>query len=182
MHPIIGHVGRYAIPSHEFFVFLGTVAAAVVFLRETRRRGLVDERLLWIIAGTLIAGAIGAKLATVWRYVALSGDHSLEGMLLRGGRSILGGLAGAYVGAIATKKLVGYTRSTGDLFAPAVALGHGDWPHWLLSLGASRARRRRFRGDFASTTRRWLAFRIARTVHREWRCIRRFCTRSRFIS
>jgi prolipoprotein diacylglyceryltransferase len=123
VHPIIGHVGRYAIPSHEFFVFLGTVAAAVVFLRETRRRGLGDERLLWIIAGTLLCGAIGAKLATVWRYVALSGDHSVEGMLLRGGRSILGGLAGAYVGAIATKKLVGYTRSTGDLFAPAVALG-----------------------------------------------------------
>jgi len=123
VHPLIGHVGRYAIPSHEFFVFLGTVAAAVVFLRETRRRGLGDERLLWIIAGTLLCGAIGAKLATVWRYVALSGDHSVEGMLLRGGRSILGGLAGAYVGAIATKKLVGYTRSTGDLFAPAVALG-----------------------------------------------------------
>ncbi len=123
MHPIIGHVGRYAIPSHELFVFLGTVAAAVVFLLETRRRGLVDERLLWIIAGTLVCGAIGAKLATVWRYVALSGDHSLEGMLLRGGRSILGGLAGAYVGALATKKLVGYERRTGDLFAPAVALG-----------------------------------------------------------
>jgi len=123
VHPIIGHVGRYAIPSHELFVFLGTVAAAVVFLRETRRRGLVDERLLWIIAGTLVCGAIGAKLATVWRYVALSGDHSLEGMLLRGGRSILGGLAGAYVGAVATKKLVGYERRTGDLFAPAVALG-----------------------------------------------------------
>jgi len=123
VHPIIGHVGRYAIPSHEFFVFLGTVAAAVVFLRETRRRGLVDERLLWIIAGTLVCGAIGAKLATVWRYVALSGDHSLEGMLLRGGRSILGGRRVAYDGTVATKKLVGYARRTGDLFAPAVALG-----------------------------------------------------------
>lgn len=123
MHPIIGHVGRYAIPSHEFFVFLGTVAAAAVFLRETRRREMFDERLLWIIAGTMLGGAIGAKMATVWRYVALSGDHSFQGMLLRGGRSILGGLAGAYIGAVATKKLVGYTRKTGDLFAPAVAFG-----------------------------------------------------------
>jgi phosphatidylglycerol---prolipoprotein diacylglyceryl transferase len=123
VHPIIGHVGRFAIPSHELFVLLGTVAAAVVFFFETRRRELMDERLLWIVAGTLIAGAIGARFATVWRYVALSGDSSVEGMLLRGGRSILGGLAGAYVGAIATKKLVGYERKTGDLFAPAVALG-----------------------------------------------------------
>jgi phosphatidylglycerol---prolipoprotein diacylglyceryl transferase len=117
------HLGRFAIPSHELFVFLGAVVAAAVFFLETRRRGLVDERLLWIIAGTLIGGAAGAKLATVWRYIAFTGDHSIEGMLLRGGRSILGGITGAYTGAHITKRLVGYTRKTGDLFAPAVALG-----------------------------------------------------------
>jgi phosphatidylglycerol:prolipoprotein diacylglycerol transferase len=116
-------VDGFAIPTHELFVFLGAVAAAIVFFSETSRRGMSDERLLWIVAGTLICGAIGAKLATVWRYVAVSGDSSLEGMLIRGGRSILGGLAGAYVGAHLTKRLVGYPRKTGDLFAPAVALG-----------------------------------------------------------
>jgi prolipoprotein diacylglyceryl transferase len=123
VRPVFAHVGRYAVPSHELFVFLGTVVAAAVFFHETRRRDLADERLLWIIAGTLLGGAIGAKLATIWRYVAFTGDHSLEGMLLRGGRSILGGLAGAYVGAVITKRAVRYPRRTGDLFAPAVALG-----------------------------------------------------------
>jgi len=113
----------FAIPTHELFVFLGALAGAIVFAVETRRRGSSDERLLWIIAGTLMFGALGAKLATVWRYVAVSGDSSFEGMILRGGRSILGGLAGAYVGAHLTKRLVGYPRKTGDLFAPAVALG-----------------------------------------------------------
>ncbi len=122
MRPTL-HLGSLAFPSHDVFVFLGAVAAALVFSNETRRRGAADERLLWIVAGTLIAGAIGAKLATVWRYVEITGDSSLEGMLLRGGRSILGGLAGAYVGAVVTKRLVGYPRKTGDLFAPAVALG-----------------------------------------------------------
>jgi phosphatidylglycerol:prolipoprotein diacylglycerol transferase len=117
------HLGSLTLPSHDLFVLLGALAAALVFSHETRRRGLADERLLWIVAGTLMGGAIGAKLATVWRYVAFTGDSSLEGMLLRGGRSILGGLAGAYVGALVTKRLVGYPRKTGDLFAPAVALG-----------------------------------------------------------
>ena len=116
-------VAGFAIPTHELFVFFGAVAAAVVFMAETKRRDLGDERLLWIVAGTLLCGALGAKLATVWRYVALSGDTSIQGMLMRGGRSILGGLAGAYVGAHLTKRLVGYPRKTGDLFAPAVALG-----------------------------------------------------------
>jgi phosphatidylglycerol:prolipoprotein diacylglycerol transferase len=83
---------------------------------------MFDERLLWIIAGTLLCGAIGARVGTAWRYVALTGDATLAGILVRAGRSILGGLAGAYVGAITTKRLVGYTRTTGDLFAPAVAL------------------------------------------------------------
>jgi prolipoprotein diacylglyceryl transferase len=116
-------IAGFAVPSHELFVLLGAVAAALVFASETKRRDLSDERLLWIVAGTLISGALGAKLATVWRYVALSGDTSIQGMLIRGGRSILGGLAGAYVGAHVTKRLVGYPRKTGDLFAPAVALG-----------------------------------------------------------
>ena len=122
MKPAILFAG-FSVPTHELFVFLGAVAAAIVFMSETRRRGLADERLLWIVAGTLICGAVGAKLATVWRYVAVSGDTSLQGMLIRGGRSILGGLAGAYVGAHLTKRLVEYPRKTGDLFAPAVALG-----------------------------------------------------------
>ena len=122
MKPTILFVG-FTIPTHELFVFLGALAGAIVFTAEMRRRGLGDERLLWIVAGTLMFGALGAKLATVWRYVAVSGDSSFEGMLLRGGRSILGGLAGAYVGAHFTKRLVGYERKTGDLFAPAVALG-----------------------------------------------------------
>ena len=122
MKPTFAFAG-FAIPTHELFVFLGALAGAIVFAVETRRRGSSDERLLWIIAGTLMFGALGAKLATVWRYVAVSGDSSFEGMILRGGRSILGGLAGAYVGAHLTKRLVGYPRKTGDLFAPAVALG-----------------------------------------------------------
>jgi len=113
----------FTIPTHELFVFLGALAGAIVFAAEMRRRGFGDERLLWIVAGTLMFGALGAKLATVWRYVAVSGDTSFEGMLVRGGRSILGGLAGAYIGAHITKRLVGYKRKTGDLFAPAVALG-----------------------------------------------------------
>src|SRR5262249_25159120 len=67
-------------------------------------------------------GTICARVGTGWRYVAETGDTTFGGILARGGRSILGGLAGAYIGAHLSKRLVGYTRSTGDLFAPAVAL------------------------------------------------------------
>ena len=123
MHPVLCDVGGWSVPSHESFIFLGVVAATFVFWYRAERSGPFDERLLWIVAGTLFAGAIGAKVGTGWRYVTITHDHSLAGILARGGRSIVGGLAGAYVGAVVTKRLVGYRRRTGDLFAPAVALG-----------------------------------------------------------
>jgi phosphatidylglycerol---prolipoprotein diacylglyceryl transferase len=124
MHPILFAVGPLAVPSHDAFILLGVLVAAALFRHEAMRRGTWgDERMLWIVAGTLLCGAAGAKLATAWHYVAATGDASLGGILVRGGRSILGGLSGAYVGAVLAKRLVGYRRHTGDLFAPAVACG-----------------------------------------------------------
>jgi len=123
MRPVLFHLWGIAVPSHELFVLAGAIAATIVFLAETHRRGLTDERLLWIVAGSLAAGALGARLGNAWRYVVLTHDRSPLHALLLGGRSILGGLAGAYLGAVGTKRLLGYRRKTGDLFAPAVALG-----------------------------------------------------------
>lgn len=81
--------------------------------------------LVTVLAGALICGALGAKLAVLWRYLDAGAAPSLLGLLLSGGQSVLGGLSGAYLGALLTKRLVGYRAGTGDLFAPAVALGIG---------------------------------------------------------
>lgn len=127
MRPVLFHVdywaGSYGVPTHAFFVALGLLTAAAVFVAESRRRGRLDEAMGWIVAGTLLGGAIGARLSTLWGYIDASADPSLAGALADGGKSILGGLSGAYVGALVTKRILGYRRSTGDLFAPAIALG-----------------------------------------------------------
>lgn len=110
---------------HGAFVALGTLAAVAVFLVEARRRRTLDDRLFMILTGSLFCGGVAAKLSTSWRYLAATPDPTLAGMLLYGGKSVLGGLAGAYLGAIAAKRLIGYRAPTGDVFAPAVALGIG---------------------------------------------------------
>lgn len=121
MRPVLIEVLGFSIPTHEFFVALGVAVAAVIYLLEARRRHMLTEQTAWIVVGALIGGALFAKIGSAWRFV---GDGaSLTDLYLYGGRSILGGLAGAYFGAIVTKRIVGYRRSTGDLFAPAVALG-----------------------------------------------------------
>ena len=110
---------------HGAFVALGTLAAVAVFLVEARRRRTLDDRLFIILTGSLFCGGVAAKLSTSWRYLAAAPDPTLVGAPVYGGKSVLGGLAGAYLGAIVTKRLIGYRAPTGDVFAPAVALGIG---------------------------------------------------------
>jgi phosphatidylglycerol:prolipoprotein diacylglycerol transferase len=110
---------------HALFILLGTAVAVAVFVFGARRRRALSPELLAILVGALCGGSLGAKLAVVWRYVDTAAAPSLLGFFLRSGQSVLGGLAGAYLGAVLVKRLIGYRTGTGDLFAPAVALGIG---------------------------------------------------------
>lgn len=111
------------IPTHELFVVLGAVVAFAVYRWQAGRRGMADRAHLAVALGALAAGALFAKGATAWRYALDTGDLSAYGLLAHGGKSILGGLFGAYLGALVTKRLVGIRHSTGDLFTPAVTAG-----------------------------------------------------------
>ena len=123
MRPVLFQIGTTVIWSHEIFVALGVAIALVASWRIARERGRADQELLIIVAGGLLGAAILARLGLAIRYLQQADDPSLLGFLRHGGRTVLGGLAGGYGGVVATKRLIGYTRSTGDLFAPGVALG-----------------------------------------------------------
>lgn len=108
---------------HDAMVGLAVVVGLLVFLHECRRRRMWDERLIPVIVGLVVGGAVGARLAGVLDAATHDGVGALAWAWEQGGRSILGGLSGAYVGALIGKRLGGYTGRTGDLFAPAVAIG-----------------------------------------------------------
>ena len=108
---------------HGLFELLGVAVAVVVLLGGARAQQRLDDAMVTILLGALICGGLAARLSVVWRYVDAAPEPSLRGFLLEGGQSVLGGLAGAYAGVLLTKRLLGYRRGTGDLFAPAVALG-----------------------------------------------------------
>jgi phosphatidylglycerol---prolipoprotein diacylglyceryl transferase len=118
-------IGPFGSPLHGFFVLLGSAVAAGIFLAGARRRQLPAESTTILLAGALAGGALGAKLAVVWRFVESDAAPTLVGLLLDGGQSVLGGLAGAYLGVVLTKRLIGHAADTGDFFAPAAALGIG---------------------------------------------------------
>jgi phosphatidylglycerol:prolipoprotein diacylglycerol transferase len=111
------------VPVHGLFVALGVVAAALVFVVEARRRGQTDPRIWYVVLGALVGGAIFMRLGPWFQHLDLRQNASLPEQWLYGNRSILGGLFGAWLGVHVAKRLVGYASRTGDLFAPAVALG-----------------------------------------------------------
>jgi phosphatidylglycerol:prolipoprotein diacylglycerol transferase len=125
MFPTVGELlgVPLGLRTHEVFVALGVLAAAAVFVLEARRRGHTDERLLWVVTGALVGGGVMMRLGTWLQHVRLRDNAGLAEQWVLGNRSVLGGLVGAWLGVHVAKRLVGYPLRTGDLFAPAVALG-----------------------------------------------------------
>jgi phosphatidylglycerol---prolipoprotein diacylglyceryl transferase len=118
MYPSLGPV-----PTHALFVGLGVLVAIGVFVVEARRRGQTDDKVVYVVLGAVVGGAVFMRLGTWLQHVDLRQNASLAEQWLYGNRSILGGLVGAWLGVHVAKRLVGYRARTGDLFAPAVAIG-----------------------------------------------------------
>lgn len=123
MYPDLGAASGVALPTHGLFVLLGVLAAAAVFVVEARRRGQTDDRVLYVVLGALVGGAVFMRLGTWLQHIDLRQNATLAEQWMYGNRSILGGLVGAWLGVHVAKRLVGYRHRTGDLFAPAVAIG-----------------------------------------------------------
>jgi len=123
VHPVLVELGGVSVRSHEFFVGLGVALAALVVWLEARRRQLMSDGLLVAVAGGLIGGALGMRASGLVRSLDPAHNPSLATAWQDGAKSVLGGLTGAYVGVLVGKRLTGYRVRTGDVFAPAVALG-----------------------------------------------------------
>lgn len=125
MYPDLGDVwgGDLGVPTHDFFVGVGVLVAAAVFWLQMRHTRSTDERLVAIVAAALLGGGIFMRLGTWLQHLDLRENAGLVEHWLYGNKSILGGLVGAWLGVHLAKRLTGYRPRTGDLFAPAVALG-----------------------------------------------------------
>lgn len=123
MFPVLFHIGPLPVLTHEFFTVLGLMVATGFLLLESLRRGMADRAMATIAAGALLGGALGARIGSWWVHITEGGALSLPALLVDSGKSVLGGLTGAYLGVLVTKRAIGYRAKTGDVFAPAVAIG-----------------------------------------------------------
>ncbi len=110
------------VDTHSVFVAIGLAVGGLVFWFESRRRGVSDPRVPYLVLGALVGAGIFARLGTWVQHLDPTQNLNFTEQLLRGNASILSALVGAWLGVHVTKRIVGYKDRTGDLFAPAVAV------------------------------------------------------------
>jgi prolipoprotein diacylglyceryltransferase len=111
---------------HPLFETLGYALAYGFYRRERAHQGdiLNDERRWSVIASAAVGGLIGSRLLGVFEQLPRPGFHWQQIFALTGGgKTIVGGLLGGWLGVELMKYLASVRSRTGDLFAVPLCLG-----------------------------------------------------------
>jgi phosphatidylglycerol---prolipoprotein diacylglyceryl transferase len=115
---------------HPFFEALAYAAGYAVFRSLRARQGdVVAEPQRWTVLAAAAVGALAGSrllgLAEQWPTVqaAWRSGHMLSLLFAPGGKTIVGGLLGGWLGVEAAKRFSGIRRRTGDLFALPLCVG-----------------------------------------------------------
>jgi prolipoprotein diacylglyceryltransferase len=115
---------------HPLFETLAYASGYAVFRFNRDRQGdVVAEPQRWsVLAAAAVGALLGSRLlglAEQWPTVtaAWNSGHILALLLSPGGKTIVGGLLGGWIGVEVMKKLSGIRRRTGDLFALPLCVG-----------------------------------------------------------
>jgi phosphatidylglycerol---prolipoprotein diacylglyceryl transferase len=116
-------LGDISVGTHDLFSIAGILAGLALYYLALRRRGMLDERILFISLAVLIGGGIGGRLLLAFEHLeayADLGSAPLTWVIEHSGKSLLGAIAGGWVAAVVAKWAFGYRRSTGDCYALAI--------------------------------------------------------------
>lgn len=119
MNPSPQHQFLPGSAAYAFMMVMGILIGAFYWYR--RAQGQSD--LLLIYLGALVGGFAGAKIAYLLAEGWLEWQQPDRWLRWATGKSVLGGLLGAYAGVELTKHFTGHKQSTGDAFAVIVPVG-----------------------------------------------------------
>ncbi|MDP2306163.1 MAG: prolipoprotein diacylglyceryl transferase [Pseudomonadota bacterium] len=77
----------------------------------------------WVLVGAVFGAVVGSKLLDLAQYPTYVAAHLTDPAVLFGGKTIVGGLVGGWIGVEATKRAIGLRRSTGDLLVLPLIVG-----------------------------------------------------------
>ncbi len=124
--PVVFHPFGVAIEAHQVMETAGYIAGGILF-SITRKKfpgpRLNNETGLWIIVGCLAGAALGSKILAIVESIHAYWPVYNQPRLLLGGKTIVGGLAGGWLGVEIAKHFTGIKQSTGDRFVFPILLG-----------------------------------------------------------
>ncbi len=122
--PVYLTIGDLKLHPHPIFESIAYFVSLRLALRRFRHNPIQSEKRGVIIAGGLIGGILGAKILAIFQHLDMlwSGEVSF-GMLLLGGKTIVGALLGATFGVEVAKKFLKIETTTGDVFAYPLIIG-----------------------------------------------------------
>jgi phosphatidylglycerol:prolipoprotein diacylglycerol transferase len=116
--PVYLHLGPWRIHPHLFFEGLGyLVAFRLLLWRNLKTDKLPATQRTSVMLGGMAGAIVGAKVLVLLQHINLLWqDWRLWLLLLAQGKTIVGALLGGLIGVELTKRYIGVTRSTGDVF------------------------------------------------------------------
>lgn len=122
--PIYLHFGRWQIHPHLFFEALAYSVAFRLIMSNSHRDHITPSQRTSVIVGGMLGALLGSKILVLCQHLDLIWqDWRLLLLLFVQGKTVVGGLLGALIGVEITKKLIGVTRSTGDVFVYPLIVG-----------------------------------------------------------
>jgi prolipoprotein diacylglyceryltransferase len=120
----IFELGPLQLSLHGLFAGLGFVAGAALMVREARKRGFDDEKVMSILTWALVASMLGARLFTVPAHMFDAGYGLSDAISLTGDYSIIGGYAGGVIVGFWRMRMLGADVAAHmDMAAAGLAIG-----------------------------------------------------------
>ncbi|MEH7414178.1 prolipoprotein diacylglyceryl transferase family protein [Neobacillus drentensis] len=113
----------FGIHPHLLFESLAYFIGFRVYLYTRNKERIPLEKAIWVVVGAALGAAIGSKVLYWFENPVKTVENWNNLIYLAEGKTIVGGLLGGLIGVETTKKIIGWTRSTGDDFVLPLAVG-----------------------------------------------------------
>jgi phosphatidylglycerol:prolipoprotein diacylglycerol transferase len=125
MHPEILHWGVLRITSYGLMLAAAFLVGTWLALRESRRLGLDEDRVVSVILVALVAGVVGARALYVAEHLRdFRGTYLSVLALWQGGLTLYGGIVAGTVAGLVVARRTGLPMwVTGDALTPSLVLG-----------------------------------------------------------
>jgi prolipoprotein diacylglyceryltransferase len=122
--PVYFWLGPVRLHPHILFESLAYAIAFRLLLRNIRKDSVSPTQRSSVIVGGMVGALVGAKALVLLQHIDFIWQNWQQlFLILLQGKTVVGALLGGLIGVELTKKLIGVTRSTGDVFVYPLIVG-----------------------------------------------------------